>query len=954
MQAYLKGQVTQGVITMAEYVRFSQQLASETGQDKENVPPEDGNDAGEEEDEDPVCLEDDEEVEDYDLRSVDPGSSAGSSGNIPSAATSEEEDRAEQSRKRARDAVDFWKEHLPAKAPNNKPRVVPKLPPKAVPSLAGSRRSNGQRRDDVSVATMKERVDMFPGEGLRLLNNTIHCKGCFCTVSSAITALRRHCQTRKHIARKNRIEKAQDNRDVLLQSIKVWKQENATNGDRLAQLEQVCDNDQTFRAEVLEVYMKTGVPLQIIDAHRPFLESLRGGTLTQASKLMAVYLPPLQLKEATTVRNEFKSGLFVGWVVDGTWLQGEVIAQTGQFMGPDMVPQSRLACAHWLAQSVHNRALAAQIAFGVTERGSISLDNVLSLTTDAAATNPAAWNNTLRDIMVYCDFNLCFVHGGSGACSKADTSLQLDSFKTKFFGLLGKSGLAAGIWTRIVGEAAATRNNIRFVLLWLIMLMVQFVLFLQMMLMFMLISVRAVCVVGVVRVVVADYADAHAGFRFFSDVDALEKSVLPNLHNGKMLQWAMECQRSECGDRSIAGILAILCNPRKRTILHLEAVALVYGCKTLQASSTFLEGDSYTFMQAYPRIMEAMNSLQHPLTEELMGELHMIAAKAPAPAATAAPSIQDKIVGTTRDPRMMKLCAMPSIQGVRVSCSSTWWQEAMDNNERRSGTIIGWAFQECKLSIDWDKLGETIPQMSGVLVQETLLDQSNDTPFLLDPKFNFTLDRYSNGASIIVPPLPVVAPVFVLSQQDLRSIEVLKAHVKRILAPCVTHYQNLLATREEQLFRMKAAQICDPLFAKANPVTVEQINNLNVFRFAAHPILATNIEGMKNELSRYKAAVDAIPPVEQRLVSKIVTKQGKKTTMQVDTFNIAKWWQEQSGTLASFALVVRAICCQSSSSCSAERVFSILNDTFTEDQRNSRADYMELSLQLQYNNRGRV
>ena len=107
MQAYLKGQVTQGVITMAEYVRFSQQLASETGQDKENVPPEDGNDAGEEEDEDPVCLEDDEEVEDYDLRSVDPGSSAGSSGNIPSAATSEEEDRAEQSRKRARDAVDF-------------------------------------------------------------------------------------------------------------------------------------------------------------------------------------------------------------------------------------------------------------------------------------------------------------------------------------------------------------------------------------------------------------------------------------------------------------------------------------------------------------------------------------------------------------------------------------------------------------------------------------------------------------------------------------------------------------------------------------------------------------------------------------------------------------------------------------------------------------------------------
>ena len=231
--------------------------------------------ADEEEVEEPVCLEEegDEEEEDYDLRSVDPGTSEGSSGNTPSAATSEEEDRVEQSRKRARDAVDFWTEQLPAKAPNNKPRVVPKLKPKAAPCLAGSRRSNGQRKDDVSVSTMKERLDMFPGEGVVLLNNDIHCKECFCNVSSAITALRRHCETKKHLACKNRVEKAKDNRAVLLHAIKVWKSENANNGDRLAELEQVYETDQTFRDEVLEVYMKMGVPPQIIDAHRPFLES---------------------------------------------------------------------------------------------------------------------------------------------------------------------------------------------------------------------------------------------------------------------------------------------------------------------------------------------------------------------------------------------------------------------------------------------------------------------------------------------------------------------------------------------------------------------------------------------------------------------------------------------------------------------------------------------------------
>ena len=37
-----------------------------------------------------------------------------------------------------------------------------------------------------------------------------------------------------------------------------------------------------------------------------------------------------------------------------------------------------------------------------------------------------------------------------------------------------------------------------------------------------------------------------------------------------------------------------------------------------------------------------------------------------------------------------------------------------------------------------------------------------------------------------------------------------------------------------------------------------------------------------------------------------------------------------------------------------ERVFSILNDTFDDDQDKALADYIELSLQLQFNNRTRA
>ena len=53
---------------------------------------------------------------------------------------------------------------------------------------------------------------------------------------------------------------------------------------------------------------------------------------------------------------------------------------------------------------------------------------------------------------------------------------------------------------------------------------------------------------------------------------------------------------------------------------------------------------------------------------------------------------------------------------------------------------------------------------------------------------------------------------------------------------------------------------------------------------------------------------------------------------------------------------VRAACCAHQltiNSIPPERVFSILNDTFDDDQTRSLADYIQLSLQKQYNARGR-
>ena len=44
----------------------------------------------------------------------------------------------------------------------------------------------------------------------------------------------------------------------------------------------------------------------------------------------------------------------------------------------------------------------------------------------------------------------------------------------------------------------------------------------------------------------------------------------------------------------------------------------------------------------------------------------------------------------------------------------------------------------------------------------------------------------------------------------------------------------------------------------------------------------------------------------------------------------------------------------SPNSCPPERAFSILNDTFDDDQESAKADYMEYSLMRQFNQRGRA
>ena len=88
----------------------------------------------------------------------------------------------------------------------------------------------------------------------------------------------------------------------------------------------------------------------------------------------------------------------------------------------------------------------------------------------------------------------------------------------------------------------------------------------------------------------------------------------------------------------------------------------------------------------------------------------------------------------------------------------------------------------------------------------------------------------------------------------------------------------------------------------------------------------------------------AIKPRAERLNAK-----------EEDTFTLLDFWRENEvgAGIDSFAHVLRAVLANSPNSIPPERVFSILNDTFDDDQDSSYADYIELALQLQFNERSR-
>jgi hypothetical protein len=176
---------------------------------------------------------------------------------------------------------------------------------------------------------------------------------------------------------------------------------------------------------------------------------------------------------------------------------------------------------------------------------------------------------------------------------------------------------------------------------------------------------------------------------------------------------------------------------------------------------------------------------------------------------------------------------------------------------------------------------------------------------------------------------------------DFSKTEVVKAYAHSIVAPAIDYWkQTIEGKKGDQLERMKTVRIFNPLHVLGNKISESDIDGLKIFKFYEHPEIRPQIELMKTEVMQYQALAGSIKSFEERKDSK-----GK------DTFVLSDWWKSNCATLPGFAYVLRAVLTNSPNSCPPERLFSLFNATYNDDQKKSHADYIELSMQSQFNKR---
>ena len=171
-------------------------------------------------------------------------------------------------------------------------------------------------------------------------------------------------------------------------------------------------------------------------------------------------------------------------------------------------------------------------------------------------------------------------------------------------------------------------------------------------------------------------------------------------------------------------------------------------------------------------------------------------------------------------------------------------------------------------------------------------------------------------------------PTVVAVAKDLTPVHSLNDQLLNYAKECVKPaYKYFKQKFEEDLAVPVSVFKCARLFDPSKIVDIQptgtDIDTVRIFPFLnSDPI----VNGLKSELPKYLASAEDVSPAVDRV----------------------GWWRRHEEDLPNWSKGCKDVLLIQPSSAAAERVFSILNNSFNERQNRSLQDYIEASVMLQY------
>lgn len=219
-------------------------------------------------------------------------------------------------------------------------------------------------KSDVKNVSLHDRITQFPNQNLTIREGKLFCNACRELVSTKKSILGNHVISKKHTKSKEELLKSKTKTTTIIEAFKAA--ENKQMQDSTLPM-----NEQAFCAEVVEDFLKAGIPIYKIDTLRPLLEK-HGSRLTHSSHLRD-YIPHILKKEIDQVKKEIASPSNnsepsdgtcaqktrdLSVIFDGSTRQGEAIVIIVRFIDDNWNIQQRLLKIDICAKSVNAYGLA--------------------------------------------------------------------------------------------------------------------------------------------------------------------------------------------------------------------------------------------------------------------------------------------------------------------------------------------------------------------------------------------------------------------------------------------------------------------------------------------------------------------------------------------------------------------------------------------------------------------